>query len=108
MNAGSAKVNTYELQLVRAQANYRRLLEEWSRLYEDLRGQHGVAINRVRPYFEAAQALGAASQRVQCVVREFSAAGSLHAQAKAELRSIEEDLSRSCISSSRVGVQGSE
>lgn len=95
MNVTSGKVNTFELQLVRAQASYKRLLEQWSSLYEDLRGEHGVAINRVRPYFDAAQTLGTASHRVQCVVREFSAASSLHAQAKAELRSMEEDLSRS-------------
>lgn len=92
MNRASGEVNTLERQATEAQKRYRQLLEQWSRLYEDLRAQYGSTIDRARPYFDAAQALSNASQRVQCVVREFSVAASQHAQAKQELRAIEERL----------------
>lgn len=92
MNRTSSEVNAFEQQVSDAQARYKRLLEQWSRLYEDLRSQHGSAIDRVKPYFDGAQAFNAASQRVQAVAREFSAAASRQAQAKAELKVIEERL----------------
>lgn len=92
MNSMSTEVNMLERQVSEAQARHKQLLEQWSRLYEDLRAQHGSAIDRVKPYFDAAQLLNAASQRVQGVVRAFSAAASQHTQAKAELRTIEERL----------------
>lgn len=89
MNRTSSEVNSFEGQVGESQERYRKLLEQWSRLYEDLRAQHGSAIDRVKPYFDAAQVFNASSQKVQTVVREFSAAASQHSQAKAELRSIE-------------------
>jgi len=92
MNLNSTEVNVIERQLGESQDRYRELLEQWSSLYEELRAQHGSRIDRVRPYFEASQVLHAASRCVQSAVREFSAAASLHAQAKAELRLIENDL----------------
>mmetsp|Transcript_15458 Transcript_15458/g.27680 ORF Transcript_15458/g.27680 Transcript_15458/m.27680 type:complete len:414 (-) Transcript_15458:1-1242(-) len=92
MNRASGEVNTLERQVGEAQGRYRQLLEQWSRLYEEMRSQYGSAIDRARPYFDAAQALSLASQRVQAVVREFSAAASQHSQAKADLRAIEERL----------------
>lgn len=92
MNRGAAEVNTYERQLSEAQERYRKLLEQWSRLYEDWRSQYGSAIDRARPYFEAAQALEVATQRVNASVREFSASNQQSAQAKIELRGIEERL----------------
>jgi len=92
MNRTSTEVNLIERQLGESQERYQKLLEQWSSLYEDLRAQHGSSIDRVRPYFEASQALNAACRRVQGAVREFSAAASLHAQAKVELKQIEEDL----------------
>merc|ERR1719253_1788335 len=76
MNRASDEVNLFERRAGEAQGRYRALLEQWSRCYEDLRSQHGVAIDRVKPFFDAAQVLSAASHRVQGVVREFSAASS--------------------------------
>jgi uncharacterized protein YoxC len=92
MNRTSDEVNRFERECGGSQERYKKLLEQWSRLYEDLRAQHGNTIDRVKPYFDAAQVLNAASQRVQGVVREFSAAASQHSQAKKELRQIETDL----------------
>lgn len=92
MNRASDEVNLFELRASEAQRRYKALLEQWSRCYEDLRAQHGVAIDRVKPYFDAAQVLNAASHRVQGVVREFSAASSQHQRAKEELRQVETAL----------------
>jgi len=92
MNRTSDEVNALERQCGGAQERYKKLLEQWSRLYEDLRAEHGSAIDRVKPYFDAEQALNAASQRVQNVVREFSATASQYTQAKKELRSIESGM----------------
>jgi len=92
MNRASDEVNLFERRAGEAQGRYRALLEQWSRCYEDLRSQHGVAIDRVKPFFDAAQVLSAASHRVQGVVREFSAASSQHLQAKEELRQVEQRL----------------
>lgn len=92
MNRTSDEVNTSEKQVEEAKERYQRGLEQWSRLYEDLRAQYGSAIDRVRPYVDAAQALNNALHRVQGAVREFSAASSQHARAKGELRDIEEQM----------------
>lgn len=92
MNRASDEVNLFEQRASEAQRRYKALLEQWSRCYEDLRAQHGVAIDRVKPYFDAAQVLNAASHRVQGVVREFSAASSQHQRAKEELREVETSL----------------
>lgn len=92
MNTASSDVNSLERQAEETQIRYRQLLSTTGRLYEDLRAQYGSAIDRARPYFEAAQALSGASKRVQGAVREFSTAASSHAQAKQELRDIEERL----------------
>lgn len=92
MNSKSSEVNAFERQMAEAQSKYKALLEQWSRLYEELRAQHGSAIDRVRPYFDAQQSLRAASHRVQDVIKEFSVAASQHSVAKRELRSIEEGL----------------
>jgi SH3-domain binding protein 5 len=92
MNKSSEEVNIFERKTSDAQGRYRKLLEQWSRLYEDLRLQYGSSIDRVKPYFDASQAASSASQRVQEAVREFSAAASQHAQAKTELRAIETRL----------------
>lgn len=89
MNRASDEVNLFEQRVSEAQRRYKALLEQWSHCYEDLRAQHGVAIDRVKPYFDAAQVLNAASHRVQGVVREFSAASSQHQRAKEELRQVE-------------------
>lgn len=92
MNRASSEINELERQAEETQTRYRQLLAAASRLYEDLRTQYGSAIDKARPYYEAAQALSEASQRVQGAVREFSAAASRHGQAKQELRTIEERL----------------
>eukprot|EP00931_Biecheleriopsis_adriatica_P002821 TRINITY_DN10395_c0_g1_i1.p1 TRINITY_DN10395_c0_g1~~TRINITY_DN10395_c0_g1_i1.p1 ORF type:complete len:322 (-),score=88.15 TRINITY_DN10395_c0_g1_i1:34-999(-) len=92
MNRTSEEVNVFERRTSEAQERHRKLLEQWSRLYEDLRSQYGSAIDRVKPYFDASQAFQAASDRVQAVVREFSAAASQHSQAKVELKAIETQL----------------
>jgi len=92
MNRAASEVNVLERQLGDSQERHRRLLEQWSRLYEDLRRQYGPAIDGAKPYFDAAEVLSAASHRAQSIVREFSAAASQHSQAKAELRCIEEGL----------------
>ncbi|CAE7335579.1 sh3bp5l, partial [Symbiodinium necroappetens] len=91
-NRTSSEVNAFERQASEAQARYKKLLEQWSRVYEELRAHYGASIDRVKPYFEAAQTFRYASERVQVVVREFSAAASQHSQAKAELRNIETRL----------------
>lgn len=92
MNRTSGEVNALERHLSEAQVRYQKLLQQWSRLYEDLRANYGTSIDRVKPYFDAAQVFNGASQRVNAVVREFSAAASQHSQAKVELRSIEVKL----------------
>jgi len=92
MNRSSSEVNELESQASTAQERYKKLLEQWSRQFEELRLQHGSAIERVKPYFDAIQVLHNASQRVQNAVREFSAASSQHTQSKRDLRTIEEQL----------------
>lgn len=92
MNRSSVDVNTLERQVSDAQDRYKKLLGQWSRAYEELRAEHGNAIDRVKPYFDAAQVSNTALTRVNCVVREFQAASSQHALAKTELRTIEEQL----------------
>lgn len=92
MNRTSDEVNMFERRAAESQERYKQLLEQWSCHYEDLRSQYGNAIDRVKPYFDAAQAFKAASDRVQAVVREFSAAASQHSQSKEELRAIERRL----------------
>jgi chromosome segregation ATPase len=92
MNTAAGEVNTLENQTREAQTRYKKLLAQWSRLYEDFRVQYGSSIDKARPYFDAAQALQSASQHVQGVVKEFSHAASQHGQAKQELRAIEERL----------------
>lgn len=99
MNRSSTEVNTYDLQLAQAQGHHRKLLSQWSRLYEDLRESHGGAIDRVRPYFDATQALAETERRVQAVAREFSGASSLHAQAKQELCKLEAEMEMACAGS---------
>lgn len=90
MNRASSDVNAFERQASEAQERYRHLMEQWSRLHEDQRMVYGQAFETARPYFEAIQALQMASHLAHDIAREFSAAASQHAQAKAELRSIEE------------------
>jgi len=92
MNRAAAEVNHFERQVSEAQVRHKKMLERWSRLYEDLRAEYGNCIDRSKPYFDAVQALDAASHKVQNAVREFSAAASQHTQAKIELRRIEEKL----------------
>lgn len=92
MNRTSDEVNMFERRAAESQERYKQLLEQWSRHYEDLRSQYGNAIDRVKPYFDAAQTFRAVSDKVRAVVAEFSAAASLHTQAKEELRAIERRL----------------
>lgn len=92
MNKAATEVNHYKGQLSEAQERHRQNLDQWSRLYENLRVEYGSSIDRAKPYFDAVQALDAASHKVQKAVREFSAAVSHHSQAKEELRRIEERL----------------
>jgi len=92
MNRTSNEVNTYELLLAQTQKSFRKLLSQWTELYEDLRGQHGGDLDRVRPYFDAAQVHASASNRVQDMVREFSAATTLHSTAKQELKKLEKEM----------------
>mmetsp|Transcript_38902 Transcript_38902/g.91628 ORF Transcript_38902/g.91628 Transcript_38902/m.91628 type:complete len:441 (-) Transcript_38902:61-1383(-) len=92
MNHASSEVNTLERQAGEAQVSHRQLLDRWTRMHEELRGEHGSAFDRARPYFDAIQVLTNVSERVQAIVREFSAATSQHEEAKAELRSIERSL----------------
>jgi len=92
MNRSSSEVNELESQASTAQERYKKLSEQWSRQFEELRLQHGSAIERVKPYFDADQVLHNVSQRVQNAVREFSAASSQHTQSKRDLRTIEEQL----------------
>ncbi|CAJ1372197.1 unnamed protein product [Effrenium voratum] len=92
MNRTSEEVNLFERKASEAQERYKKLLEQWSRLYEELRSHYGQNFERVKPYFEASAAFRSASERVQVVVREFSAAASQYSQAKAELRNIERML----------------
>jgi len=92
MNRTSDEVNLFERQTTEAQERYRKMLEKWMRLYEDLRAQYGSAIDRVKPLFDAEQVLHAASKRVQNVTREAVASNSQHSQAKVELRTIETRL----------------
>lgn len=92
MNRASGDVNVFEVQLSDAQERYRRLLDQWSRNYEQLRAHYGSSIDKARPYFDALQSLNAAKREVQGAAREFSAAASQHTQAKGELRAIEEQL----------------
>jgi len=92
MNNSAAESNELERRVCEAQERHRTLLEQWTRLYEDLRSEHGAAVDRVKPYFDTAQVLNAASRRVQCAVREFSGAASQYSQAKESLRTIDERL----------------
>lgn len=105
MNRAAGEVNTFERKATECQARYRQLLDRWSRAYEELRSQHGSAIDRVKPFFDAAQALNAAAHRVEAMTREFSAANSLQSQAKEELRSIEMDLA---FGAHKVRLDGSQ
>ena len=41
-----------------ASKRYRKLLEQWSRVYEELRSHYGSSIDRVKPYFEAPRQVG--------------------------------------------------
>eukprot|EP00440_Ansanella_granifera_P024349 gb/GFBE01026450.1/.p1 GENE.gb/GFBE01026450.1/~~gb/GFBE01026450.1/.p1 ORF type:complete len:288 (+),score=58.91 gb/GFBE01026450.1/:1-864(+) len=94
MNDASTQVNTLEAEFNAAQARYKRLLTEWSKLYEDLRAQHGGAISgaidRTRPYFEAASALEVERSREKCASRALLIAKKQQARAEAELKSIED------------------
>jgi len=92
MNRSSSEVNELESQASAAQERYKKLSEQWSQQFVELRLQHGSAIERVNPYFDAVQVLHDASQRVQSAVREFSAASSQHTLSKRDLRAIEEQL----------------
>uniref|UniRef100_A0A7S4RWF5 Uncharacterized protein n=1 Tax=Alexandrium monilatum TaxID=311494 RepID=A0A7S4RWF5_9DINO len=92
MNRTSSEVNTLEQQVTQAQARYRKLLDQWSRLYEDVRAQHGSDMDRAKPFFEAEEVLEASRRRVHGAVREFSAASSQHTQSKRDLRELEERL----------------
>ena len=38
-----------------AKERYRRLLEQWSGVHEEMRSQHGQLIDAARPYFEASK-----------------------------------------------------
>eukprot|EP00438_Fugacium_kawagutii_P018400 Skav220288 [mRNA] locus=scaffold915:120249:123378:+ [translate_table: standard] len=85
MNKTSEEVNLFERKASEAQERhgssaparlpYRKLLEQWSRVYEDkssrdeLRSHYGSSIDRVKPYFEAAATFRSASERVQARVR---------------------------------------
>ncbi|CAK0789333.1 unnamed protein product [Prorocentrum cordatum] len=89
MNRTSAEVNMFEARAGEAQRRYQDLLADWSQMYESLHAQFGSAIDRVKPYFDAAQVFAAASQRVQGAVREFSTASSQHARAKERLNELE-------------------
>ncbi|CAK0821412.1 unnamed protein product [Prorocentrum cordatum] len=92
MNRTSAEVNMFEARAGEAQQRYQDLLAEWSQMYESLHAQFGSAIDRVKPYFDAAQVFAATSQRVQGAVREFSTASSLHARAKERLNELERSM----------------
>eukprot|EP00435_Cladocopium_sp_Y103_P062535 s358_g24.t1 len=92
MNRTSEEVNLFERKASEAQERYRKLLEQWSRVYEELRSHYGSSIDRVKPYFEAAATFRSASERVQVVMKEFCAAASQYSQAKADLRNIETRL----------------
>mmetsp|Transcript_80654 Transcript_80654/g.127416 ORF Transcript_80654/g.127416 Transcript_80654/m.127416 type:complete len:306 (+) Transcript_80654:86-1003(+) len=92
MNKTSEEVNLFERKASEAQERYRKLLEQWSRVYEELRSHYGSSIDRVKPYFEAAATFRSASERVQVVMKEFCAAASQYSQAKADLRNIETRL----------------
>jgi len=92
MNRTSEEVNLFERKASEAQERYRRLLEQWSRVYEELRSHYGSSIDRVKPYFEAAATFRCASERVHVVMKEFCAAASQYSQAKADLRNIETRL----------------
>ena len=60
----------------------------------------------MKPYFEATATFRSASDKVQGVVREFSAAASQYSSAKAELRSIETKLAYGAHKVPRFGLQG--
>jgi len=105
MNRSSEEVNQLESQVSTAQERYKKMLVQWSRQFEQLRLQHGNAIERVKPYFDAVQVLRNASQRVQSAVRDFSAASSQHTQSKRDLRAIEEELA---YGAHRVQLDGSQ
>ncbi|CAK0877927.1 unnamed protein product [Prorocentrum cordatum] len=75
-----------------ARRRHEALLEQRAACYEDLRARHGAAVDAVRPYFDAAQVLNAASHRVQGATRELCAASSEQLRAEAELRQVEHRL----------------
>jgi len=82
MNRSSSEVNELEIQASTAQERYKKLSEHWSQQFVELRLQHGNAIERVNPYFDAVQVLHNLSQQVQSAVREFSSASSQHTLSK--------------------------
>jgi len=92
MNRAAEDVNDYERKVDEAQLRYKARLEHWSRLYSDLRKQYGSDFDRVKPYFDASQALNATAYRMQNVVYEFSTVASRCTQAKTEIRNMEKQL----------------
>lgn len=92
LNHASSQINHFEQKAGEAQARYKQRLEHWSRLYRDLRSTHGTNFDRVKPYFEAALALNAASERMQKVVCEFSSVAARCTQVKSDLRAMEKRL----------------
>lgn len=104
MNQTSCEVNDYELQLTQARKVYRSLLSHWDRVYGELRGQYGSALDRLGRYFDAERARDEAKERVQAVGREYSAAVSLHAEAKQEHRGLEDAFEEVCRNGAQVSL----
>lgn len=71
MNRAATEVNALERRTSEAQLRYKRRLGHWNRLYEDLRSLYGSSFDRVKPYFDRAEA---ALECIQGVVDEFSRA----------------------------------
>mmetsp|Transcript_110667 Transcript_110667/g.296936 ORF Transcript_110667/g.296936 Transcript_110667/m.296936 type:complete len:193 (+) Transcript_110667:3-581(+) len=72
MNLASTSINSCEARLESAQADYKRRVEHFEKLYRALRLEYGRSFDEVRPYFHASQQLREASRQLCDIAGELS------------------------------------